>query len=109
MTRGKPLLRATVDPAAVERGIPFALHHAVVAQWLTGLGLDDVRTLAVFDIDGRYQLHVTEMVRNERDEVMLDQASDAVVTRPRVVDLGTEPAWPECLNDAHYRRNILTD
>lgn len=96
------VLQATVDDLTGDE-IPFLLHHIPVGDWMHEMGLDDVRALAVFEVDGHYHLHVSQLVRTDAGDIVLDRALGRVATRPRIIDLGTEPCWPECLNEPHYQ------
>lgn len=98
---------ATLDEAAPGR-IPRALHHVPIGEWLRGLGLEDVRALVILQTDdGHYYLHVSQMVRNDTGSIVMDRALDRIATRPRILDLGTEPTWPDCLNESRYRQHGL--
>ncbi len=66
-------------------------------EWLTSIGLDTTAITAVLIVKASngYALHVTEKVRNDRGREVIDQALNAVVTRPRVIYLGHEKTWPD--------------
>lgn len=67
-------------------------------EWVRSLGLVPDDLAAIFAIvrtpQGRWELHVTEHLRNEAGHKYIDQAKQDIVSRPVVIDLGDEPSWP---------------
>lgn len=72
---------------------------AEMTEWLRELGVkpEDIAIRAALVQNGnRYELHMTEFVRNEAGNKYLDLAAGEPVTAPRIVEVA-EGSWPSWL------------
>lgn len=70
-----------------------------MTEWLQSLDvdLDNVaERAALVQAGDRYELHLTELVRNEAGRVQLDLAAGRPVTVPRIVEVPAD-SWPSWL------------
>lgn len=88
------VLRLTIGHATSTEALSGGMDFDAVADWLNSLGARDATALAIFRCGIRYSLHLTELAPDRP----VDYATGLPVTAPRVIDLGTAPSWPDCLN-----------
>jgi hypothetical protein len=75
---------------------PARLRECVA--WVESLGLIPADLGAIFAIvsgEEGWELHVTEHLRNAGGHKYIDQASQDIVSKPVVVQLGPDATWPD--------------
>ena len=90
--------------------MPFRIHFDTkdmrqdrqdeLVEWVRSLGLvpEHFRVCGVI-LQGKtsYELHLSELIRDEHGNSIVDHAINDVVSKPRVVDLGQQRTWPSWL------------
>lgn len=74
---------------------------AAVQAWLSDLGVDPLdvaNRLVISQTDERFDLHLSQIVRDAAGKPIVDHAVNAIASTPLVIDLGTERSWPAQLN-----------
>jgi hypothetical protein len=92
------VLRLTIDDATSAEALVGGMDLNAIADWLSSVGARDATALAIFRCGNQYSLHLTELAPDRP----VDYATGLAVTAPRVVDLGTDASWPDCLNLAGF-------
>lgn len=90
--------RITSHPMRVDSSLLAPNHLKACVEWVASLGLVPADLAAIFAIlrgpEG-WELHATEHLRNENGRKYIDLASQGIVSRPVVVQLGPDECWPD--------------
>jgi hypothetical protein len=82
----------------IDAGRLRADRREALIEWVKSLGVDPADVSPHVTIrtgSSQHELHLSEFVRNAAGKVLIDHARNEVVTRPKVIPIGTRRTWPD--------------